>query len=57
MVIHIGKLFGCEKRKLIKRSPFSNEYDPPMEEGVLPSEKLREMEIQFNNVFKAYTQA
>eukprot|EP01039_Chlorochromonas_danica_P003594 gene3594-3935_t len=36
------------------RSPWSNKYDPPLEDGFLPSEKLREMEIEFNELFDAY---
>eukprot|EP00937_MAST-01D_sp_MAST-1D-sp2_P003539 g3539.t1 len=38
------------------RSPWSNKYDPPIEEddGFVPSDKLRQLEIQFNEVFDAY---
>lgn len=36
------------------RSPWSNEYYPAMEDGFLPSPKLREMEIQANEVFNVY---
>ncbi len=36
------------------RSPWSNKYDPPLEDGFLPSEKLRLMEIEFNELFDAY---
>ena len=38
-------------------SPWSNTYDPPIEDGegfFLPSDKLRELEVQFNSVFDAY---
>jgi capping protein (actin filament) muscle Z-line, beta len=36
------------------RSPWSNHYDPPLEDGFLPSDKLRAMEVQFNELFDAY---
>mmetsp|Transcript_16993 Transcript_16993/g.28473 ORF Transcript_16993/g.28473 Transcript_16993/m.28473 type:complete len:267 (+) Transcript_16993:243-1043(+) len=36
------------------RSPWSNKYEPMLEDGFLPSEKLRQMEIEFNELFDAY---
>jgi len=36
------------------RSPWTNEYDPPVEDGVLPSDKLRGMETIANDVFQGY---
>jgi len=36
------------------RSPWSNQYDPPIEDGAVPSEKLREMEVNANGVFDVY---
>lgn len=36
------------------RSPWSNRYEPPIEDGFLPTEKLRAMEIEFNELFDAY---
>eukprot|EP01038_Epipyxis_sp_PR26KG_P011528 gene11528-15442_t len=36
------------------RSPWTNQYDPYIEDGFLPSEKLREMEKEFNELFDAY---
>lgn len=36
------------------RSPWSNKYFPEIEDGFMPSEKLREMEIEFNELFDAY---
>ena len=39
------------------RSPWSNTYDPPLEDGAVPSSKLREMEMNANDVFDAYTEA
>lgn len=36
------------------RSPWSNKYNPPLDDGFLPSEKLRLMEVEFNELFDAY---
>lgn len=36
------------------RSPWSNTYDPPIEDGFKPSKKLRELEKKCNAVFDAY---
>jgi capping protein beta len=38
------------------RSPWTNEYNPPIEDGdgFVPSDQLRELEIQTNEVFDAY---
>lgn len=36
------------------RSPWSNEYFPAAEEGFLPSQKLRQLEIEANNIFDVY---
>lgn len=37
------------------RSPWSNEYDPPLEdEGFFPSAKLRNLEVEANQLFDAY---
>lgn len=37
------------------RSPWTNVYDPPLgDEGFVPSTKLRELEIQANELFDAY---
>jgi len=38
------------------RSPWSNNYEPPIDDGFLPSEGLRKMEIEFNELFDAYRQ-
>ena len=37
-------------------SPWSNKYDPPIEDGdgFVPSDTLRPLEMQFNDVFDAY---
>jgi len=36
------------------RSPWSNEYDPPLADGTLPSAKLRKLEIAANEAFDTY---
>ncbi|KAH9945504.1 uncharacterized protein BXZ73DRAFT_28847 [Epithele typhae] len=36
------------------RSPWSNEYDPPLEDGTVPSSKLRKLEIAANEAFDTY---
>ena len=36
------------------RSPWSNKYEPAIDDGFLPSEKLRAMEVEFNELFDAY---
>ncbi|XP_053610228.1 F-actin-capping protein subunit beta [Plodia interpunctella] len=36
------------------RSPWSNTYDPPLEDGSMPSEKLRKLEIEANYAFDQY---
>jgi capping protein (actin filament) muscle Z-line, beta len=36
------------------RSPWSNQYDPPFEEGIQPSDRLRKLEIEANAAFEQY---
>lgn len=36
------------------RSPWSNTYDPPLEDGSMPSEDLRKLELDANNIFDQY---
>ena len=36
------------------RSPWSNVYDPPFEEGLQPSDRLRKLEIEANAAFEQY---
>lgn len=36
------------------RSPWSNEYDPPIEDGSIPSEKIRKFELDANFAFDMY---
>lgn len=36
------------------RSPWSNTYEPPLEDGAMPSERLRKLELDANNAFDRY---
>ena len=36
------------------RSPWSNKYDPPLDDGAVPSDKLRTLEVQANQAFDTY---
>jgi len=36
------------------RSPWTNKYDPPLPDGAVPSQKLRQIECQANDVFDIY---
>ncbi|KAI1712007.1 f-actin capping protein, beta subunit domain-containing protein [Ditylenchus destructor] len=36
------------------RSPWTNLYDPPLEDGVVPSDRLRKLEVEVNAAFEAY---
>jgi len=36
------------------RSPWSNKYDPPVEDGTVPPPELRELELQMNDAFDIY---
>jgi len=36
------------------RSPWSNKYDPPLDDGATPSAELRKLEIQANEAFDVY---
>ena len=38
----------------MQRSPWSNEYDPPLDDGAVPSSKMRKLEIQANEAFDTY---
>lgn len=39
------------------RSPWTNTYDPPLDDGVLPPPHLRDIEVEANEVFKSYMSA
>lgn len=36
------------------RSPWSNKYEPPLEDGAMPSDRLRQLEIEANGAFDQY---
>ncbi|GAA5995662.1 F-actin-capping protein subunit beta [Rhodotorula paludigena] len=36
------------------RSPYTNEYDPPLADGTTPSPPLRELELAMNDAFNVY---
>merc|ERR1711971_236864 len=36
------------------RSPWSNAYDPPLEDGAMPTERLRKLEVDANTAFDQY---
>ena len=36
------------------RSPHSNEYQDPIDDGAKPSDEIRELEIQANQAFDSY---
>lgn len=37
-----------------QRSPWSNTYFPPLDDGAVPTEKLRKLEIDANMAFDQY---
>jgi hypothetical protein len=39
---------------LVCRSPWSNKYDPPLEDGTVPSQGMRNLEVEANEVFSVY---
>src|SRR5258707_13636484 len=45
---------GCYSPLCRPRSPWSNEYDPPLDDGAVPSSKMRKLEIQANEAFDTY---
>lgn len=38
------------------RSPWSNEFDPPIDDAAYPSERVRKMEVEANTAFDVYRQ-
>ena len=45
---------SCDLFPLHCRSPWSNKYDPPLEDGAMPSARLRKLEVEANNAFDQY---
>lgn len=49
------KIFSINFSSLFKyRSPWSNKYHPPLEDGPVPSDDLRKLEIEANDIFSVY---
>ena len=44
-----------KKRNCLFRSPWTNSYDPPLEDGAMPSERLRKLEVEANAAFDQVT--
>ena len=42
------------RANLVRSSPWTNTYDPPIDDGVLPPPALRGMEETANEVFASY---
>ena len=42
------------KNLLTHRSPWSNQYEPALDDGAMPSERLRKLEIDANTAFDQY---
>ncbi|KIW45979.1 uncharacterized protein PV06_01675 [Exophiala oligosperma] len=38
------------------RSPWSNEFEPPLDDATFPSDRVRKMEVEANNAFDVYRQ-
>lgn len=49
-----GKSLNSTSLGFDNRSPWSNEYDPPLDDGTVPSPKLRKLEITANEAFDTY---
>ena len=41
-------------KKSPHRSPWSNQYEPALDDGAMPSERLRKLEIDANTAFDQY---
>ena len=44
-----------KKLNCLFRSPWTNSYDPPLEDGAMPSERLRKLEVEANAAFDQVT--
>uniref|UniRef100_A0A1I8I993 F-actin-capping protein subunit beta n=1 Tax=Macrostomum lignano TaxID=282301 RepID=A0A1I8I993_9PLAT len=61
--LQVSKDFSCGKDYLLcdynrdadsHRSPWSNQYFPPLEDGAVPSDRLRSIEIELNSAMQRY---
>ena len=50
----LNKVYPILSYPIHFRSPWSNTYDPPLEDGAVPSEKLRKLEQEANVAFDQY---
>lgn len=52
----VGALVGSSHSPLGNpfRSPWSNKYEPPIDDGAMPSARLRKLEVEANNAFDQY---
>ena len=50
----VGKSYRCDQVSESFRSPFSNKYNPPTEEGRYPTHSMRLMETFMNERLKGY---
>ena len=41
-------------KHVLFRSPWSNQYEPALDDGAMPSERLRKLEIDANTAFDQY---
>ena len=48
---------ACACAALVGSSPWTNTYDPPLDDGVMPPTHLRAIEVEANEVFKSYMTA
>merc|ERR1712153_91838 len=46
--------YNCDGPELSHRSPFTNVYEPPFPDGMLPTPELREIEMRSNELLSLY---
>lgn len=52
---YISSYFDASSNMIVLiRSPWSNTYEPPLEDGAMPSERLRKLELEANHAFDQY---
>ena len=54
MSVHIVSKTQKIRQAMTFRSPWSNSYEPPLDDGAMPSDRLRKLEIDANNAFDQY---
>ena len=54
MSLRVGFFVNSNVYTACCRSPWSNQYDPPLDDGAAPSEGLRKLEIEANSAFDQY---